>query len=82
MNPHENSKLNHRQRGQASAKATTGQASAAQAAALEFSSPEEMLRQDAAQTEVPDRVAERLRDSIRREPPRPQGWLRRLLGGS
>ena len=79
MNPHENSKLNQRQKEKAAAKFNDSHA--AQTTALEFGSPEEMLRHDAAQTDVPARVAERLRESIRQEPPRPKGWLRRLFGG-
>ena len=81
MNPHENSKLNQRQKEQAAAKFNDSSAAQSQTTALEFDSPEDMLRHDAAQTDVPDRVAERLRESIRQEPPRPKGWLRRLFGG-
>lgn len=83
MNPHEQSKLNQRQKEQAAVKVRPAQLGGAQAAALEFASPEELLRHDAAQTEVPERVAERLRDSVRREPKasRPKGWWQRLFGG-
>ena len=48
---------------------------------IEFASAEEVLRYDAAQTVVPPRVAERLRESIYREPrPTHMSWWRRLFG--
>jgi hypothetical protein len=48
---------------------------------IEFASAEEALRCDAAQTVVPPRVAERLRESIRREPrPILAPWWQRLFG--
>ncbi len=49
--------------------------------AREFSSPEEMLRYDAAQTVVPPVIAERLQQSIGPLPPPARPWWRRLLGG-
>lgn len=79
MNPHRNPKLSQRQKEQAAAKShATG---VNQAVALEFNNPEELLRHDAAQAEVPARVAERLQESIRKEPPPPKGWWARLFGG-
>ena len=51
------------------------------ASALEFASPEEMLRHDALHTPVPPTIAHRLHESIGNAPPRPQSWWRRLLGG-
>jgi hypothetical protein len=52
-------------------------------AAREFTSPEEMLRCDAAQTEVPAAVEERLAESIRKEGDPPEGssggWWRRMF---
>lgn len=46
----------------------------------EFASAEEMIREDAAQTAPPERLEERVRESIRREPasPRPPWWRRWL----
>jgi cytochrome c-type biogenesis protein CcmH/NrfG len=81
MNPHDHSKLNQRQRPKEQSAAAYADSQAAQSTALEFASPEEMLRHDSAQLQVPDRVIERLQESIRQEPPRPKGWLRRLFGG-
>jgi hypothetical protein len=51
--------------------------------AREFSSPEEVLRFDAEQTEVPAAVEERLAESIRKEGDPPEGnsggWWRNLF---
>jgi hypothetical protein len=56
--------------------------SASETQVIEFASPEEALRYDAAQTVVPPRVAERLRESIEREPrPAPASWWQRMFGG-
>ena len=49
--------------------------------AAEFSSPEALLRHDAAQTPAPPGVADRLRASLAAEPVKPASWWRRLLGG-
>lgn len=71
------SKLEHRQIEQT---AETRQTQA-QAAGREFASPEEMLRFDAAQTEVPETVKARLADSLEKEPPSEAraSWWRRLF---
>ena len=50
--------------------------------AREFSTPEEMLRYDAANTTVPPAVAQRLQQSIGPLPPPNRSWWRRLFGGS
>ncbi len=49
--------------------------------AREFQSVDEMLRYDAAQTRVPERVEARLAESARGEPgpKRPRSWWKRLL---
>ena len=77
MNHHQ-AKLNQHQHEQAH----QHQQSASDTQVLEFPSAVEALRYDAAQTAVPPQVAERLQESIKREP-RPVGssWWRRLLGG-
>lgn len=49
-------------------------------AAKEFHTAEDMMRFDAAQTSVPERVAERLKQSIAAEPPPPASWWQRLFG--
>jgi len=51
-----------------------------QAAAREFASAEELLRHDGSQTVVPPAIAERLSQSIQKEPKRAQSWWKRLLG--
>ncbi len=50
--------------------------------AREFATPEELLQFDAAQTEVPVEVEERLAESIRKEGDPPEssgGWLRKIF---
>lgn len=47
--------------------------------ALEFGSPEEMLRYDAAQTEVPPRIGQRLERTLGSEPKPGRSWWRRLF---
>ena len=46
---------------------------------LEFATPELMLRHDARQTPVPPAIGQRLRESIKRDPPRPSTWWRKWL---
>ena len=49
----------------------------------DFSTPEELLRHDAANTLVPPTVARRIGHSIEGLPrPRPRSWWQRLFGGS
>jgi hypothetical protein len=48
----------------------------------EFATPEELLRYDAAQTEVPPTVAKRLGDSLLREPKPARSLWRRFFGRS
>ncbi len=52
-----------------------------QQAAMEFATAEEMLRHDAGQTQVPPAVAERLQQSVEREPKPARSWWQRLFGG-
>jgi hypothetical protein len=47
--------------------------------ARRFDSVEELIRFDAGQTAPPETVAERLKESIAREPV-PRSWWRRLFG--
>lgn len=47
----------------------------------EFASTDELLRHDAAQTEVPPAIAQRLTQSLQREPKPGRSWWRRLTGG-
>jgi len=50
--------------------------------AHEFASAEELLRFDAAQTDVPPEIAERLkRTTSSATPPPASGWLKRFFGG-
>ena len=73
----QSSKLQHEQKEQTA----EAQQAAQKTAATEFTTVEEALRFDAAQTPVPDSVKSRLADSVRKEPapPRPRSWWRRLL---
>ncbi len=50
--------------------------------AREFGSAEEMIRFDAHQTPPPESLAERLKESIAREPPPRKTWWQRLFGRS
>ena len=50
-----------------------------QTSAREFASAEELLRHDAGQTTVPPAIAERLSQSIQKEPKPAPSWWRRLL---
>ena len=50
-------------------------------AALEFDTPELMLRHDALHTPVPPAIAHRLKESLAQMPPMPRRpWWRRLFG--
>lgn len=51
-----------------------------QTEAREFATAEELLRHDAAQTQVPPAVAQRLDKSIQREPKPPKSWWKRITG--
>ena len=77
MNPR-NSKLQHQHEQEAQEQSAQGQQT--QQAPLEFAAAEEAIRHDAAQTELPPAIAERLRDSIAREPKPAASWWKRLLG--
>jgi hypothetical protein len=47
----------------------------------EFATVEEMLRQDALETPVPEEIAKRLQQSVRElPPPTPRAWWRKLFG--
>lgn len=50
-----------------------------QTSAREFASAEELLRHDASQTSVPPAIAERLSQSIQKEPKPERSWWRRLM---
>ena len=50
-----------------------------QTPAREFASAEELLREDASQTTVPPAIAERLSQSLQREPKPERSWWKRLL---
>ncbi len=45
----------------------------------EFSSVEEMLRHDSAQTAVPPNLADRVNRSVANEPQPPSSWWKRLV---
>ena len=47
--------------------------------AREFASAEELLRHDVSQTTVPPAIAQRLSQSIQKEPKPAQSWWRRLM---
>ena len=49
-------------------------------AGLEFRTAEELIRHDAAQTHPPERLEQRVKDSVHREAPSLRPWWRRWLG--
>ncbi|MEY2408084.1 MAG: hypothetical protein QOF48_754 [Verrucomicrobiota bacterium] len=58
------------------------QNSNAQETAIEFASGDKAIRHDAANTPLPPSIAERLRQSIEREPVQPAApWWKRWFGG-
>jgi hypothetical protein len=59
--------------------AAAAEQTAANSGALEFQSPEELLRHDAAQTAVPPEIARRLGKSIAEPAPPRRPWWRKLL---
>lgn len=73
----ESSRLQHEHKEQAVEAQQAGQ----KANAIEFATVEDALRQDAAQTQVPETVKSRLAESVRKEPgpKRTRSWWRRLL---
>jgi len=72
------SKLTSGQQQESAVEQQTGQQSA-----RDFSSPQEMLRHDAAQTLVPPAVAQRIGHSIQGLPrPQPRSWWQRFFGGA
>jgi hypothetical protein len=74
--------MNHNLQHKTGQEQTTRQNSAQQQTALEFSTAEEALRHDAAQTELPPALAERLQKSIEQEPrTADMPWWKRLFGG-
>jgi hypothetical protein len=57
-----------------------GESQTKQTSAREFSSVDEMLRQDAKTVTVPPAIEQRLSRSVRNEPKPAVSWWRRLLG--
>jgi hypothetical protein len=76
MNP-DPSKL--RQQQQQAEEATEQQVQQEGRVDRQFDSPEEMIRFDTAQTVPPESIAERLKESIAREPTPPKSWWQRLF---
>jgi hypothetical protein len=74
MDP-KSSKLQHREQQEAAVTSHSAQTQSGQT----FGSVEDLLRYDAAQTPPPLAVAERLAQSIAREPPRFRSWWERLF---
>lgn len=51
-------------------------------AALEFATAEELLRYDASRVTVPERIEQRLQESVGPAPPRRPPWWKRWFGGA
>ncbi|MCU0247147.1 MAG: hypothetical protein MUC42_11265 [Bryobacter sp.] len=61
--------------------ALESQSKTAPQAALEFATPEELIRHDASQTVPPPALTERVKESLAAEPPpAPAPWWKRWLG--
>ncbi len=73
--------LHEQSQDQTADQAAEHQSSAAASPALEFDTPEALLRHDAAQPPAPPELVDRLRDSLADEPAPATPWWRRLLGG-
>lgn len=60
---------------------TVGRQQSQSQSAHEFATIEEMLRHDANETHVPEAIAQRLQESVRKLPaPMRQSWWRKLFG--
>jgi hypothetical protein len=77
----DSSQLRQQQQQQQEEQSAQSHAQQERQSALQFDSPEEMIRRDAAQTPPPASIAERLKESIAQEPAPPKSWWRRLFGG-
>ncbi len=75
MNP-ESKKLQHQQQSEEVSQHQQSQLGTV----LEFGSAEDVLRHDAAQTQVPAGVEDRLARSLKREPATGTSWWRRFFG--
>jgi peptidyl-tRNA hydrolase len=74
-----NSRLRHEHREAAVSK--NSQDARTQAAALEFATPEELIRHDRGRTDVPPAVATRLAESVASDPPQAdRPWWKRWMG--
>jgi len=69
-----------RQQQQVSEQAAEARLEQSSQSGQQFNSLEEMIRLDAEQNPVPPAVAERLKESIAREPAPARSWWQRLLG--
>ncbi len=70
----ESGKFRHRHEEQEQTHVASGQ----QQAVHEFATAEELIRHDAAQTEVPAAIAEKVRTSLQKEAP-PKPWWKRVF---
>ena len=73
--------MNHRTEQKSQEQEQVAEVHSQQTSTREFTSPEELLQHDAAQTLVPPTVANRLADSLRSEPKPERSWWRRIFGG-
>lgn len=72
-------KLTSKQKAEEQQSLSTGEQTQTQP--VEFETAEQLLRHDAAQTPVPARVAERLKESIQDLPQPSRAWWKRFFGG-
>jgi hypothetical protein len=76
MNPDSSNLRQEQHQAEETAELRVGQVSRT---AHEFNSAEEIIRFDASQTPAPESIAERLKESIAREPAPPKSWWQRLF---
>lgn len=72
--------MNHRIEQKSQEQEHVAEVQSQQTTTREFTSPEELLKHDAAQTLVPPAVADRLAQSLRNEPKPERSWWRRMFG--
>jgi len=71
--------MNHESQHRSQGQEQLAEVKSSQTSTREFASMEEVLRHDAAHTEVPPVIAERLTQSIQNVPPPERSWWQRVF---
>jgi uncharacterized membrane protein YcjF (UPF0283 family) len=72
--------MKHQKKFEAQEQQQVSEVHSEQTSAREFATAEELLRYDAKQTEVPPGIAQRLGQSLQKEPRPRRSWWRRWFG--